>query len=270
MAKKISSEDLERRIYQITIADLANSDNVFTHNEPIEFKDIKMSFDLFKYCFYDNNYKHFDLNSQIKDMDEISINNKIIKQPSVYKNYESGTKVNIIDIMTLKYIENKKTKLDDIKKLSLVKDFNKYNTLIDFKMYNTHLGVDDILTLFNHYHNKNSKKYFRFKIKTTYYSVDLDESISMYFNYLVKIPKNMNSYKTTDDHESILDDDSIIHDDSIDELNNEVENIVYSNYIKKVNDELIEHHHEDDSISSDSNISVSSFEMEEDTDGLFF
>jgi len=272
MKENISKRDLERKIFQTTFADLANSDKSFIYNEVVEFKDIKMSFELFKHLFYDNNYTHFNLNDQYRYVNEISIDNKIIKEPSLYKNYVGGTKVNIIDILTLKYIENKKTKLDEITKIALVKDFNRYNTLLDFKIYKNHLGLDDILNLFSQYYNKNKKKYFRFKIKTTYYSIDLDESITMYFNYLVKIPKNINSKKSTSDNDFF---------DELD-MNNEVENIVYSNYIKKLNDELLENaedHLEDDpkvdpkvddlvddpdddndSITSDSNITVSSFE----------
>ena len=101
----------------------------------------------------------------------------------------------------------------------------------------------------------------------------------MYFNYLVKIPKNINSKPTNDN-------------DSFDELDmhSEVENIVYSNYIKKLNDELLENasveddeddhkddpkvddledDNDDDSVSSDSNITVSSFENNNSNDSFF-
>jgi len=71
MEKKISKGDLERLIYQTTIADLTNSNKPLINNEVVEFKDVKMSFELFKHCFYDNNYKHFDLNNQSRHIDEI-------------------------------------------------------------------------------------------------------------------------------------------------------------------------------------------------------
>ena len=290
MDKKISKGDLERLIYQTTIADLTNINKSINNNAVVDFKDVKISFELFKHFFYDNNYKHFDLNNQTKDLNEMLINSKIIKKNSFYKNYEGGTKINIVDILILKYIENKKTKLDDVTKISLIKDFNRYNSLLDFKIYNNHLGLDDILTLFNQYENKNNKKYFRFKIKVTYYSVDLDESISMYFNYLVKIPENISMYfnylvkvpeniyndETNDNENSVFEDS--VEDDLLEPIKStkETENIVYSNYIKKVKDEninlneLIEND-DDDNASNHSNISVSSCENNNNSDhNLFF
>jgi len=317
MNKESSIGDLERSIYQITIADLANYDKTLNNkddDEIIEFEDVKISYKLFKHCFYDNNYEHFDLNIQSKYINEISINNKIIKQTSLYKNYVGGAKINIIDILILKYIENKKIKLNDVTKISLIKDFNKYNSLLDFKTYKNNLRFDDVLNLFNHYENKNSKKYFRFKIKVTYYSDTLDETISMYFNYLVKIPKPANQNDTSnsssshneeiDDENSIISDDSIIdtekfdkylveyNESSFDEpiLNNniikEVENIVYSNYIKKINDkniivnvidttnnsnELEENVSDDDNDDNDNNddTTISSFEISEEDNPFF-
>ena len=153
----------------------------------------------------------------------------------MYKNYIGGTKVNIIDILILKYMKNKKTRLDDVSKISLVEDFSLYDSLLDFKVYNNHLSLDNIFTLFNMYKNKSHKKYFRFKVKATYYSSVIDETISMYFNYIVKIP----TYYKKDikeiavDHEFIFDESDEPHESEESELENE--NIVYSNYIRKIN-----------------------------------
>ena len=53
MIKKYSKESLERQIFQITIANLANSDKTLIDSDIIELNDVKLSFDLFKHFFYD-------------------------------------------------------------------------------------------------------------------------------------------------------------------------------------------------------------------------
>jgi len=274
MAKKYATEDLEGKIFQITIADLANTNNPPIANETIEFKDTKITFELFKTIFFDNNYNYFELSNQFRDYDQVSINNKVITKSTFFKNYIGGTKVNIIDILILKYMQNKKTRLDDISRISLLKDFNTYDSLIDFKIYNNQLSLDDVKTLFRLYDNKHSKKYFRFKIKATYYSSALDETISMYFNYLVKIPKDCfkNIKKPVVDDESY---EESVFDDK------ELENFVYSNYNKKIQEEsvdikdgmydLVESDADEDDAddASETNMSEISYEVNESTESFF-
>jgi hypothetical protein len=264
MEKKYSVGEIEPLVFQIAIADLANTNNPQNFSEEIiEFSDIKISFDLFKNCFFDNNYQHFELNSQFKNLEELRINKKLIKQSNFFKNYLGGTKVNIIDILILKYMQNKKTRLDDISRISLIKDFNTYDSLLDFKIYNNQLGLDDILTLFNLYNNKAVKNFFRFKIKTTYYSSVLDETISMYFNYLVEIPKyikdniikqevtNIEYYQTEESDEVEEEPEKNVNfklktqplkqpvKKLVKKPVKEVENLVYSNYVRRQNNENI-------------------------------
>jgi hypothetical protein len=290
MVKKYSIGDFERKVFQITIADLANVSNPPVINETIEFKDTKIPFDLFKNCFFDNNYNYFELNNQFRNIEAITINNKIIKESIFFKNYVGGTKVNITDILILKYMQNKKARLDDISRISLIKDFNTYNSIVDFKVYNNYLSLDDVFTLFNMYKNKNSKKYFRFKIKVTYYSSVLDETISMYFNYIVKIPKNIDKYnnvkKSVCDNEFVCvenddgDDDVSVTEDNSDK---DVENIVYSNYNKNKDeknngdikelvlyDESIDNISEIDDDAFESNVTYeNSFKVNEHCDSFF-
>jgi hypothetical protein len=291
MTKKYSVGEFERKVFQITIADLANVINPNSGDEIIEFKDTKITYNMFKNCFFDNGYQHFDLNEQFRNIKELGINNKVIKESSSFKNYIGGTKVNIIDILILKYMQNKKVRLSDISRISLLKDFNTYDSLLDFKIYNNQLGFDDILTLFNLYNNKSIKKYFRFKIKATYYSTILDETISMYFNYLVKIPKSINennikekmphNESVCDEEESVCDEEESIKTDETLKKSVEVENIVYSNYKKNNENTTIdikdltlydaeENVSDDESDNeSESNMTDSSFEVNESDDPFF-
>jgi len=337
MEEKYSVEKLEPFVFQIAIADLANTNNPQNFNEEIiEFSDVKISFEMFKNCFFDNNYQHFELNDQFRNLKELGINEKLINHSSFFKNYIGGTKVNIIDILILKYMKNKKTRLDDISRISLIKDFNTYDSLLDFKIYNNQLALDDILTLFNLYNNKAVKKFFRFKIKATYYSTVIDETISMYFNYLVDIPKcfkdniikekitNIEYYQTdesdeVDEFEKVeLDEVHEVQVDEVDQVEEpkknvklktkslkqpvkklvetpvkEVENLVYSNYIKKQNSENINidikdlmlynsmenisdddddedyDDDEEDDKTTDSNLTTTSFEVNDEDESFF-
>lgn len=288
---KESLENFERRVFQITIGDLANISDPKVVDEIIEFKDIKITFNLFKQIFFDNNYNHFEMNNQYRLFEAIQINNKVIESSSFYKNY-IGTKVNIMDILILNYMKNKKTRLDDISKISLIKDFSMYDSLVDFKVYNNHLSLDNVFTLFNMYKNKNSKKYFRFKVKATYYSSIIDETISMYFNYIVKIPK----YYKKDMKEQVVDNEFMFEESEESEVNavsdvnsvsvsevKKVENIVYSNYNNKKRDENINIEvkelvlydsaevvsDDEDDDASESNMTESSFGNNESDDPFF-
>jgi hypothetical protein len=204
-------ENFEISVFQITVADLANNNNYQVVNNIIEFKDVKLSFDIFKNCFFDNNYNHFEINNQFRNIEALGINSQVIKENCLFKNYSNSNKVNIINILISNYIQNKKNRMDDITKISLINDFCKYDSLVDFKIYNNNLNLDDVFTLLNNYKHKNIKKYFRFKIKATYYSSILDETIAMYFNYIVKIPKNNSKQQTIDDkyvYEEYIDDET--------------------------------------------------------------
>ena len=295
MNKNFSVESLENQVYQITIANLANSEDIKTDIDAIEFNDVEMPLELFKNCFFNNNYRFFELNNQYSHLDELKIHNKTIKS-SNFKNYKNGTKLDLIDVISYKFIKNKKTKISDVAKMYLIKDLSLYNSLLDFKIYNTHLSFDNIVSIYNMYINRKTKKYFRFKIKAAYYSADLDETLSLYFNYLVKIPKKSNKIK--DLVEDLVEDT----DENFDEqttsepvLNiNKVgtlENIVYSNYTKKVEKEKKtnttssesttinvddnedenenENENENDDTISESNMSDSSFEINESDDPFF-
>ena len=186
----VSSNSLEKEtsIFEITIAYLANSESNMIENDLIELNDTEISFELFKNVFYHNNYRFFELNTQYKEIDELKIHNKTIKNAN-FKSYKNGTKIDLVDIMSYKFIKNKKLKVNDFSKLAFTKEISAFSSLLDFKVYNTHLSYDNILDIYNHHINKKHKKYFRFKVKANYYSADLDETISLYFNYLVKIPK---------------------------------------------------------------------------------
>lgn len=216
MVKNSSSiESLENKIFQITIANLANNDKLVVENDIIEFNDVEMSLELFKNCFYDNNYRFFEINNQFSQLEELKIHNKTIKSAN-FKNYKNGTKIDLIDVMTYKYIKNKKTKINDTAKLFLIKDISIHNSLLDFKIYNTHLNFDNILDIYKQNKNIKNKEYFRFKIKANYYSSDLDENICFYFNYLVKIPKKNNKNKEYTDVNIVsnIDKKNIIHEET--------------------------------------------------------
>ena len=235
--KNSKLESLESKIFQITIANLANVDKPLIDTDFIELNDVNISLDIFKNCFYNNNYKYFEFNPQFQDLEALKIHNKTIKF-SNFKNYKNGTKIDLDEIMSYKYIKNKKMKVNDIAKLSFMKEISNFNSLLDFNIYNSNLGFDNILAIFDKQYNKKTKKYFRFKIKANYYSIDFDETLSIYFNFLVKVPKKN---KVSDDS-SISDSESDFEsvdtsnsDESVSETYNENENIVYSNYIRKIN-----------------------------------
>jgi len=303
-------ESFEKRIFQITLADLSNVSNHEVVRNIIEFKDIKVPFDIFKHCFFDNNYNHFEMNEQFRNFEALGINNKVVKKNSCFKNYTDGTKVNIIHILISNYMQNKKSRLDDIARISLIKDFGKFDSLLDFKVYSNHLSLDDVFTLFNHYKYKSTKKYFRFKIKATYYSSILDETISMYFNYIVKIPKNIIKEQTFDvdfydevndeefnDEESIVEEpiveepiveepiveESIVEESITSNINpffeplleinkaDTLENIVYSNYTEKCKKENENINDDDDEDdTSESNMSECSSGINDSDNSAFF
>jgi hypothetical protein len=302
MNKNYIKETLERETFQITIANLTNSDKPQVDRDIIELNDVEMSFELFRNCFYNNNYKYFELNSQFNDLEELLLFNKTIKYSNFksIQNYKNGNKINLInliDIMNYKYIKNKKTKVSDSTKISLIKDISTFDSLLDFNIYNNHLSLNNVLDIFNQQVNKQYKKYFRFKIKTTYYSVDLDETLSICFNYLVKIPKSIDD-KNTDLHEDI--NEVIVNEVIVEEskksekpekpevkaASNKV-NIVYSNYRKKSDNQnkinllssvVINPHEiqeniselgEDSDVESESNITTSSFGINESDDPFF-
>lgn len=303
MNKNYTKESLERKTFQITIANLTNSDKPQVDRDIIELNDVEMSFELFRNCFYNNNYKYFELNSQFSDLEELLLFNKTIKYSNFksIQNYKNGNKINLInliDIMNYKYIKNKKTRVSDSTKISLIKDISTFDSLLDFNIYNNHLSLNNVLDIFNQQVNKQYKKYFRFKIKTTYYSVDLDETLSICFNYLVKIPKSIDD-KNTDLYEDINEVivDEVIIEESVceepevkvvskKEKSNKV-NIVYSNYRKKSDNQnklnslksiVINPHEiqeniselgEDSDVESESNITTSSFGINESDDPFF-
>jgi hypothetical protein len=154
--------------------------------------------------------------------------------------------VYLIDIITNKFITNKKMKINETSKLFFIKDINNYKSLLDFKVYNKFLNFDEIHGIYKQQFNKNNKKYFRFKIYANYYSDVLDESLTMAFNYLVEIPKNFSQHHS----------EANVSEEVADEVADE-ENIVYSNYhanIEVHHDELENELENDDSVSL-SNIS---------------
>jgi len=296
MSKHPSVETLENQVHQITIADLANSTTGSTDTDVIEFNDVELSLELFKNCFFNNTYRFFELNSQYSDLAELKIHNKTIKSAS-FKNYKNGTKLDLLDIMSYKFIKNKKTKMSDVSKMYLVKDLSSYNSLLDFKIYNAYLSFDNIVSFYNQHINRKNKKYFRFKIKASYYSSDLDETLSLYFNYLVKVPKKSKKSKELVDNNE---DDTFEYNtldentDSSSSINepfrqalldtnkvNKLENMVYSNYKKankdpstrdlvpKTNESINDDDENDDDAASESNMSDSSFEINESDDPFF-
>jgi len=265
--------DLEKNILEIYVSYLSNSENAIPSSDIIQFEDINITLDMFKSCFFDNNYEFFELNNQFSEYEEFLIHNKTIKNGDFkfmkYKTNKNSdlpssnsgnvlkrtNKVILIDIMSNKFICNKKMKINDIKKIAFIKDINKYNSLFDFKIYNHHLSFDDIISIYNHHPNKNNKNYFRFKIITSYYSNELDETISVCFNYLVETPKeyNTNLIDINQPEQDIILNDNIPdklnennikidnnnNNNSLNNLFNSKENIVYSNYNRNKNDNIV-------------------------------
>ena len=207
----------ESNIFQITIAHLANNDKPVCDNDALELNDVLMSFDLFKCVFFENNYDTFQINNQYHDLDALLIGNKTIKS-SNFRCYKNGVKFNLMDIMHYKHIKDKKTRCCDVSHLGLAKELSLHTSLVNFHVYHNSLSFDNVLAVYNHHVNKKSKNYFRFKIKVSYYSADLDTTLSVYFNYLVKIPKNINVCQQVIEEEPECD----------------YENIVYSNYNKHI------------------------------------
>ena len=128
---------------------------------------------------------------------------------------------------------------------------NNYNTIFDFKIHNKFLNLDDVIMIYNHQFNKNKKSLFRFKIFTNYYSEDLDESLTMSFNYLVEIPKNFDiqNYEVNVPKK-------IVEKVAVEE------NIVYSNYNsnnKAVYDDLEKEFNDDSENESLSMVSSEDF-----------
>jgi len=254
MSKSFSLD--ESLIIQLPVAYLGNSEKSIFDNDIVEFGDVRLSFDKFLTLFYNNNYKFFELNEQFSKIDELLIDNKIIK------NSKSNTtnKVYLIDIITNKFITNKKMKINDTSKLFFIKDINNYKSLLDFKVYNKFLNFDEIHGIYKQQFNKNNKKYFRFKIYTNYYSDVLDESLTMAFNYLVEIPKNFiqQNYVASVSEEFTHEEVAVAPE----------ENIVYSIYHSnnaEVYDDLeneLENEFNDDSVSL-SNISLSNISSED-------
>jgi hypothetical protein len=310
--KSYSIESLENRIFEITIAHLSNIDKDIIDNDLIELNDVEVSLELFKNVFFNNNSRFFELNHQFRNSDVLKLQNKTIKFAN-FKNHKKNDKIDLQDVMIYKYLKNKKTKMNDGSKLILMKELSNYTSLADFHIYHNHLSYENILAVFNnHRHHKKNKKYFRFKIKANYYSNHLDENLVLYFNFLVKIPKNEENDK--EDNSSVIskediisvvseednfdDNDSIIDEPDVEKMEyksidtpilsgNLHENIIYSNYVKKLNTRIthptlitsdIENNNDaqynlsdDDDTLSDSNITLSSLgDNDNETNDTFF
>ena len=238
----------ESLIMQLPVAYLGNSEKSIFENDVIEVGDVRLSFDKLLSLFYNNNYKFFELNEQFNKLDELLVDNKIIKNSKS----KSTNNVYLIDIITNKFITNKKMKISDTSKLFFIKDINNYKSLLDFKVYNKFLNFDEIHGIYKQQFNKNNKKYFRFKIYANYYSDVLDESLTMAFNYLVEIPKNFSHYH----YEANV---SKVASESFSEVVDE-ENIVYSNYHSKnieIDDDL------ENELENDDNVSLSNISSED-------
>jgi hypothetical protein len=218
----------ETQIIQLIIANLANNDlDLLQYDELIEYydtNDTKIKFDHFINLFFDNNTHSFEINDQYRYSPELLINNKIIR--SLFKNYTHNN-LTILDIIKTQHIKNKKIKISESKSLSLISHINKHNSLFDFKIYKSTLSLDDILYIFNNKPNKNNKKYFRFKIIVNYHYNDINENVSICFNYLTKIPASFKSKKI--DKEYLFSNlNNIINDD--DDVDDEPEKELFESY----------------------------------------
>jgi len=262
-----SSSSLESNIFQLTIAYLSNNENAALDTDVIEFNDVEMSFEMFKNSFYHNNYEYFELNSQFTEVEELMIQNKTIRHfdSKIFKN---GTRLNLVDIVNNKFISNKKMKINDIKRLAFIKDINRYNSLLDFKIYNNHLTIDDIFTTFNQHVDKDTKKYFRFKIIANYYSDDLDESVTMSFNYLVPTDNVVEEPKALVEEPKAMEPKAtepkaIVEVPKAVVAENTIENIVYSNYINLVNASKLDSSNDEEEYFSDNDDDVFSDSVSE-------
>jgi hypothetical protein len=243
-----STESLESKVFEITIAHLGNSDKEVSDQDFIELNDVKLSLDLFKNCFYHNNSRFFELNHQFRNSDILNLHNKTIKYSNL-KCCKNNGKLDLQDIMIYKYLKNKKTKMTDGSKLILLKELLHYTSLADFQIYHNNLSYENILSVFKNHNHKKNKKYFRFKIKIDHHSNNLDENLVLYFNFLVKIPKKNEENDEEDDvsvisEEDIFDDDILLDkhifknkniEDQTLSNSNVRENIIYSNYVKNLN-----------------------------------
>jgi hypothetical protein len=238
----------EKKILEFVVSCLSNNENVLRSDKLIEFDDVEISLDLFKNCFFDNNYEFFELNNQFRNNDAFLIYNKTIKNSfNSAAASQKTNKVVLIDIISNKFICNKKTKIDDIKKISVIKDINKYTSLFDFNVHINNLNFDDINSIYNQYPNKNNKTYFRFKIITIYHSNELDENISMCFNYLVEIPNSEKNINKNDTSENI-----VYSNYNKNKVNiQETKNLSYSNYKNYMNQNKINLMNEMNSDSED-------------------
>jgi hypothetical protein len=191
---------LESNIFQLTVAYLSNNEKPnYNDKDLIEFNDEQITFEMLKEFFYDNNFGFFEINEQYSYADELMILNKTIKNYETavmkildldYFKINNVNRMNFIDILNNKFISNKKVKVDNVSKISLIKDVNSYNSLYDFKIYNQSLNLNDIISRLYQNNNKYNKTHLRIKIIANYYSLHLNEEVNMCFNYLVEIPKD--------------------------------------------------------------------------------
>jgi hypothetical protein len=232
------NEVLESNICQLTIAYLSNIEkaNYDKDKEIIEFNDEKITFEMLNEYFFDNNFRSFEVNEKYADSDDLMILNKTIKnyEPSVMKilrvdNFKlNSNRMNFIDILSNKFISNKKVKIDPISKISFIKDVNKYNSLYDFKIYNQFLSLNDIISYLYQNCNKDEKTHIRIKIIANYYSVELNEEINMSFNFLVEIPRN--NQPTKKNKKLDFEDEVPKQKKSTNDDLNQYINLVYSQY----------------------------------------
>jgi len=271
---------LEKNILEINVSTLSNSDNDFgnVNNEDVlDFHDIPISLELFKNSFFDNNYGFFELNTQYSNYEEFAISDKFIKNSEFkfMKNKKRTNKVMLIDVISNKFICNKKTKINDIKKINFIKDINKYNSLFDFKIHINHLSFDDIISIYNQHPNKNNKHYFRFKIRAIYYSNQLDENVALSFNFLAKI-QNLETLsndidtltKNIQTYEDIESKGNIVYSNYKNKQSKSIigtkENLSYSNYKNYMNENKFTKNEkmylEDDDEEDDDNMDIYSYD----------
>jgi hypothetical protein len=142
MSKQL--EILEGRIFQLTVAYLSNNEKTtYNHKETVELNDVEITFEMMKEFFYDNNFGFFEISDQFANSDELMILNKTIKnyEHSLIKilrvdnfKIKNENRINLIDILNNKFISNKKVKINNVSKISFIKDVNNYNSLYDFKI----------------------------------------------------------------------------------------------------------------------------------------
>jgi hypothetical protein len=198
MNKKL--EILERNIFPLTVAFLSNSEqSTYDEKSVIDFHDEHITFNMLQDFFFDNNYGFFELSPQFSGSNELMILNKTLKNDdqTIMKilnidNFKRTNKVNLMDMLINKFITNKKIQINNVLKISFIKDINKYKSLYDFKIYNQFLNFNDVVSCLYQTNNKDNKTHLRIKIIANYYSDVLNEEINMGFNFLVEIPNNIN------------------------------------------------------------------------------